>query len=116
MDNLPCVLGQTTWILILSGQRMDFQNTAENQASKAAVSAPVFLSHVSVGLFIPPQASAASSKQENLHFHSEADIINVCCSIFFVIMGSPKSSVWDLGLSSNAENEILDSDIWELWP
>lgn len=62
MDNLPGVLGQITWIWILSVQRMDFQSTAEIQASKAAFSAPVFLSHVSVGLFILLQASADRSK------------------------------------------------------
>lgn len=85
MDNLPRVLGRINCFFILSVQRMDFQGTAESQASEAAVSAPVFLSWVSGGFFILPQASAASSKQENLHFHSEADVINVCSSIFSLL-------------------------------
>lgn len=72
---------------------MDLQSTAESQASKAAVSASVFLSQVSVG-----------SKQENFHFHSGADIINACCSIFFAVVDSYKFSTWDfLGLSRNSE-------------
>lgn len=53
---------------------MDFLSPAENQTFKAAVSTFVILSQVSADLFILPQASAAGLKQENLHFHFEADV------------------------------------------